>query len=323
MSPGLLIVIVNYRNAGLTLDCLASLHDKQSEIPGGFHAIVVENGSGDDSAAALAAAIPRYDWATLVTLKRNLGFAGGNNLALEQLKTRFAGVPYALLLNSDTVVHPGALRHCYDVMQADPTIGVMSCQLLNADGSTQNVTRDFPSPVRQAICSFGLPWVWPAAFGWADIYDIRPQLMQQKRDVDWIGGAFMFLRADALLRIGGAFDPAFFFYGEDIELCYRFHKHGYRVHYDPAVTITHVGGSSSDPTRVDDKLRSVYTWQARYLVQRKCFGRLAATTVRGCDIAAMALRKAKMLITGKRRSDPDRYRNVSDALSLLCRPLRS
>jgi hypothetical protein len=322
----LLIIILNYRTAGLTVDCLRSLADKQQEIPGGFRVVVVENGSGDQSAAVIRHAIQATgwrDWATLMVLPENRGFAGGNNAALALLEAQYREAPYVLLLNSDTIVRPGALRYCYELMEREPTIGVMSCLLLNADGSLQNVTRDFPTPLKQAICSFGLPWTWPARFRWADVYDVPDDLLRQKRDVDWIGGAFMFIRAAALEAIGGRMDESFFFYGEDIEFCFRFHRRGWRVHYDPAVAITHIGGSSSDPTRVAEKLKNVYTWQARYRVQRKCYGRAAAWMVRACDIVALALRKARMVLTGRRRSDPERYRSVSEALALVVRPLRT
>ena len=322
----LLIVILNYRTPKLTIDCLNSLTDKQGEVPGGFKAIVVENGSGDDSARQIREAIDRNawgEWASLMVLAENQGFAGGNNAALELLGSQYKDTQYALLLNSDTVVHAGALRFCHELMEKDTSIGVMSCLLLNADGSLQNVTRAFPTPLKQSICSFGLPWTWPRRFSWADIYDVPDELLKQKRDVDWLGGAFMFMRVAALKQIGGGLDHSFFFYGEDIEFCFRFHKHGWRVHYDPTVAITHIGGSSSDPTRVPGKLKDIYMWRARYQVQRKCYGRAAAATVRVCDVVALTLRKMKMLMTGERRSAPDRYRNVSEALAILLKPLRT
>jgi GT2 family glycosyltransferase len=324
--PNLLIVILNYRTARLTIDCLHSLKDKLDEVPD-THVVVVENGSADDSATRIGNAIMENNWSgwcTLLVSEQNRGFAGGNNVGLALLKEdRFKHTPWILLLNSDTLVHAGALRYCHELMQREPKIGVMSCLLLNGDGSLQNVTRDFPTPLKQSICSFGLPWTWPARFKWADIYDIADDLLKTKRDVDWLGGAFMFIRREALDSIGGGLDDSFFFYGEDIEFCHRFHKHGWRVHYDPAVAITHIGGSSSDPTRVSGKLKNIYMWQARYQVQKKCYGTAAAWMVRGCDIVALGLKKMKMLITGKRRSDPDRYKNVSDALAILLRPLRT
>jgi len=321
----LLIIILNYRTPRLTIECLRSLSDKLGEVPG-TRVVVVENGSADGSGREIADAIGDNGWAAwadLLLLPVNRGFAGGNNAALDLLRSddRFKAAPWVLLLNSDTIVHPRVLRYCYDLMRHDLRIGVMSCMLRNADGSPQNVTRDFPTPLKQAVCAFGLPWTHPQRFAWADVYDVPPKLLTTKRDVDWLGGAFMFVRRKALDDIGGRMDESFFFYGEDIEFCHRFRRHGWRVHYDPAVSITHIGGSSSDPTRVPDKLKNVYTWRARYLVQKKCYGRPAAWLVRACDVVALGLRKVKMLATGKR--DSERYRNVSDALSILVRPLRT
>jgi GT2 family glycosyltransferase len=321
----LVIIILNYRTPRLTIDCLRSFESARHEIDGA-HVIVVENGSNDGSTDQILHAIDQNgwnDWTTFLPLPQNKGFAGGNNAALQLVHThpRFQSTPFVLLLNSDTIVHAGALKFCHDCMQASPDIGVMSCLLKNADGSPQNVTRDFPTPLKQAVCAFGLPWTFPRAFAWADVYDVPAPLLTTKRDVDWIGGAFMFIRTKALDDIGGKLDESFFFYGEDIEFCFRFHKKSWRVHYDPAAAITHIGGSSSDPTRVPDKLRNIYTWQARYQVQRKCYGPLAAWIVRACDILALSLRKIRMLITGKR--DSDRYRSVSDALGMLIKPLRT
>jgi N-acetylglucosaminyl-diphospho-decaprenol L-rhamnosyltransferase len=324
VTPNLVIVILNYRTPGLTVDCLDSLQSRQAEIPGGFHAIVIENGSGDDSATRLRTAIDQRgwnDWITLLPLPENQGFAGGNNAALDLIQSQYSAVPYVLLLNSDTIVHPGALRHCYDLMQREPRIAVMSCQLQDADGSIQNTTRAFPTPLKQALCTFGLPWAWPKAFGWADIYHVSDELLRTPRDTEWLCGAFLFTRISALREIGGRLDDSFFFYGEDIELCFRFHRHNWRVHYDPAVAITHIGGSSSDPTRVDERLKNAYVWQARYRIQRVCYGRPAAAFVRACDVCALSLRKAKLFLSGQRRTD--RYRSVSDALSILLKPLRT
>jgi N-acetylglucosaminyl-diphospho-decaprenol L-rhamnosyltransferase len=316
----LLIVILNYRTVELTIDCLRSISLHRSEVPG-TRAVVVDNGSQDESAFRLADVIQREqwgDWCDLLPLPTNIGFAAGNNRALESVDAthRFQ---YVLLLNSDTVLHPGALRTSHEIMERDATIGMMSCRLLNRDGSTQNVTRRFPTPPRQIACTFGLPWLLPKFFSWADVYDVPPAQLEQKRDCDWIGGAYMFIRT-AALRQTGLLDQRFFFYGEDIEFCHRFHQHRWRVHYDPAASILHLGGSSSDPLRIARKQKDLYMWQARYLVQRQCYGRLAAAVVRCADVAALALKKTKLLICGRRSSDV--YRQVSDSLGILIRPLR-
>jgi hypothetical protein len=319
---GLLIVILNYRTPRLTIDCLHSLADKLDEAPQ-TRVLVVDNGSGDGSADMVNAAVTENHWSSwcsVMALENNLGFAGGNNQGLATLQTTHRDCEWVLLLNSDTIVYPGALKYCHELMQREPSIGMMSCLLLNKDQSLQNVTRNFPTPLRQTICALGLPWSSPRLFGWADVYDVSDDLLKQKRDCDWLGGAFMFINREALQQVGGGLDASFFFYGEDIEFCHRFHRHGWRVHYDPAVSIMHIGGSSSDPTRIAAKQRNIYMWQARYQVQEKCYGKWAAWMVRGADIVSFSLRKLKMLLTGKQRTDS--YQNVCEALGLLLKPLR-
>src|SRR5688572_13441767 len=134
----LLIIILNYRTPRLTIDCLRSLSDKLDEVPG-TRVIVVENGSGDGSAQMIGQSIAENDWspwADVLLLPVNRGFAGGNNAALDLMRNdpRLKDTPWILLLNSDTIVQPGALRYCHNLMRLDRTIGVMSCLLKNADG---------------------------------------------------------------------------------------------------------------------------------------------------------------------------------------------
>jgi N-acetylglucosaminyl-diphospho-decaprenol L-rhamnosyltransferase len=314
----LLIVIVNYRTPELALDCLASLAGQVGQIPGS-RVVVVDNASPDSSADILAAALEARQWtawASLVRSSHNLGFAGGNNLGLKSLRD---SDEFVLLLNSDTLAGPAVLSHCRDQMLAQPKIGVMSCLLKNPDGSVQNAARKFPAPIASAAYCLGLPWLAPRAFAWADLEDPSWDRLTTQRDVDWIGGAFMFIRAQLIRTLGGL-DEDFFFYGEDLEFCHRAHKAGYRVFYDPATWIVHLGGASSDPSKVAAAQRNVYAWQGKYLVQKKCYGRLAALLARGVDILAYSLRTFKLLIFGRWRSPELRQRRQT--LWMLLRPLR-
>jgi GT2 family glycosyltransferase len=282
-------------------------------------AVIVDNASGDGSVGQIAEAITgeRWsDWASVHEAPRNGGFAYGNNRGWE----RSTDAEYVLLLNSDTIVAPGCLQHCLSVMERDRLIGAMSCLVLNRDGSVQNVCRRFPNPLNQFLSAIGLPYRWPRFFGWANTEELNWDRRTVARDVDWIGGAFMLLRGDLIRRIG-LLDEDFFFYGEDVELCHRIWKAGLRVYYDPGASITHLGGGSSDPSRLAAAQRSLHRWQARYLVQRKCYGAWAAWLVRLIDITAYSLRRLRLALSGQRRSE--RYRLVCDVLRLLTRPLAS
>src|ERR1700759_1560163 len=98
-------------------------------------------------------------------------------------------------------------------------------------------------------------------------------------------------------------DESFFFYGEDIELSHRIMRAGYRRYYDPAVWITHLGGSSSDPTRMPAKRKSIFSWQARHRIQSRCYGRIAAGWLRALDVVAYSLRCIKQKISRRASQD--------------------
>jgi GT2 family glycosyltransferase len=250
----------------------------------------------------------------MVQLPRNGGFAYGNNRGIELCR----GSRYVLLLNSDTIAHPGVLRYCFDLMEKSPQVGILSCLLRNADGSMQNAARRFPSPWRLAVSALGLPWSLPGLFAGGNTEDPGWDRTTDHRPVDWVGGAFMFIRGSAIER-AGMLDEDFFFYGEDIEFCHRVHRAGFEIYYDPGASITHLGGGSSDPQRLAARMRSVMRWKARYLVQRKCYGPLAPAFVRSFDLLGSGLRWLRLWARGRRGTIE--YTTQRDVFQLLLRPL--
>ena len=313
----LLVAVLNYRTPALTVDCLRSLADEAPTVAG-TRVVVVENGSGDDSAKRIGQAIETNgwsSWATLTQVQDNLGFAGGNNLAWSLSPS----ARYLLLLNSDTVVQAGSLRHCYDAMQAEPSVGAMGIRQILPDGSVETSVRRFPTPMRMFCSALGLPWRMPGLFGWADVEDKAWDRRTVRRDVDWIGGAFLMVRRTVLSEIGGLLDEDFFFTGEDVEFCHRLRRAGYRCVYDPTVAVNHMHAGSSDEDKVPGKEMMTHTLAARYLVQRKCYGRLAAVLLRLLDIKMCGVRLAWLTLTGRSRGA--KYADASQRLSLLLRPL--
>jgi N-acetylglucosaminyl-diphospho-decaprenol L-rhamnosyltransferase len=313
----LLVVVVNFRTPDLTADCLRSL-GAEREDGLSLRVVAVDNASGDDSAERIRAAVDEHGWGgwiDVIETPRNGGFAYGNNRGFEAGFAR-CRPRFVLLLNSDTVVHRGCLRRCIEVMDSDERIGAMSCCLLNADGSVQNVARRFPTPARMWVSSLGLPWRL-RAFAWADCDDPGWDRLSGGRDVDWLGGAFLMVRADLLERIGGL-DERFFFYGEDIEFCHRIRRAGYRCRYDSSAKTTHLGGQSSDPDKLPARSRVATMWKGRYIVQRLCFGRLAPWLVWAVDVPTTALRVAAARLRGNRA----RSTSESQLLSVLLKEAR-
>jgi len=316
-TPRVAVVVLNFRTPDVTIDCLRTLAAEREGNPG-LRVILLDNASGDDSVPRLEGAIRENGWGgswlEFRPLEKNLGFAGGNNLILREELGCAEAPEYLLLLNSDTLVRPGCIAYCTKVMEENPRIGAMSCMLRNRDGSVQNVCRKFPTPLRESVRAFGLPWLAPALFRWADLEDAGWDRTAGPRDVDWIGGAFFLARAKALQE-AGVLDEEFFFYGEDCEWCHRLQRHGWRIFFDPGAETVHLGGASSDATRVRNRQREIYTWRARFLVERKCYGPGAERFVRGCYKVMFRLRIAFAVLTG--RGNSGKAAELRDGLSLL------
>lgn len=316
----LAVIIINFRTPDYTIDCIKSLAPERDEIPG-LHVLLIENASGDDSLPRLRDAIERNTWSSWVTLlaqDKNLGFAGGNNAGFDYVLAQPTPPDFVLLLNSDTLVHPGCLQRSLARMEADPDIGILSCMLRNRDGSVQNVCRRFPSPLRETVRAIGLPYIFRGAFEWAELEDAHWDRETTTRPVEWVGGAFMLLRTATVRRLGGM-DESFFFYGEDIEFCHRMHRNGLKVFFDPAGSITHFGGGSSDSTRLANRRKEVLIWKARFHVQRQCYGWLAMAWIRLLYILVFTTKVLWYTITLRTKSPG--MRGAISGWTVLTRPL--
>jgi GT2 family glycosyltransferase len=180
-----------------------------------------------------------FPWVRLEAMSTNLGFTGGQNHAIALRKA-----PHALLLNSDTVVHPGALRTILAYLYANPQVGVVGPKLLNPDGSLQYSCRRFPNPLAALFRNTPLGRLFP------NNRFTREYLMQdwrhdEPREVDWVSGAALLARKELLDKTGGL-DPDFFMYLEDVDLCWRAWELGFKVVYVPTAEITHAIGRSTD-----------------------------------------------------------------------------
>jgi GT2 family glycosyltransferase len=118
----------------------------------------------------------------------------------------------------------------------------------------------------------------------------------------------------------GGLDDDFFFYGEDIVFSYRVKQLGYRALHWPGASTTHFGGGSSDASRRPSRWRTQCIWRGRLLVQRKCYGHLAEKTVQMAYLAAMWIRKAKIVCRGGQGKLEDQ--KVDQGLSILTHPFK-
>lgn len=214
--------------------CLSSLQAVRDEA--NFEVIVVDNNSADDSPDMVEREFP---WVRQFRQSRNLGFTGGQNFAMEQRQGR-----HVLMLNSDTVVHPEALRTVMSYLEVNPDVGMVGPRLLNPDGSLQFSCRRFPNPVAALFRNTPIGKLFP------NNRFTRDYLMQDwghdaVRDVDWVSGAALFATEECISRIG-LLDPEYFMFCEDVDWCWRCHEAGLRVVYLPDAIITHAIGRSTD-----------------------------------------------------------------------------
>lgn len=239
--------------------CLASLQDVRNEA--NFEVIVVENDSEDGSGDMVAAKFP---WVTLYRMERNLGFTGGQNYALEHRRGR-----HALLLNSDTVVHPGAIRTLMAYVEDHPEAGIVGPRLLNPDGTLQYSCRRFPNPVAALFRNTPIGRLFPNNRFTRD-YLMQDWSHDQVRDVDWVSGAALLATETCIQRIG-LLDNEYYMFCEDVDWCWQCHEAGLAVRYVPDAIITHAVGRSTDkaPNRMIGRFhRSMFRFYQKNMVPK-------------------------------------------------------
>lgn len=262
------IVIVNYRTAGLLVDCLRSLSAQVDDLKN-MRVMVVDNNSADGSVAKLTAAIAHEGWSSwisLLPLGKNGGFAFGNNAGIREILALPQKIDYIMLLNPDTVALPGAIRSLLDFMVAHPQAGIAGSQLLNADGSSDNSAHAFPTPLGEFAGS--------ARLGALDRllhrYAVTPMPQMLDHRCDWVSGASMIVRRQVIEDVG-LMDENYFLYFEEVDFCRRAHQGGWQCWYVPASRVVHLEGAATG-IRTRKKRRAGYWYDSRRQFFAKHYG---------------------------------------------------
>lgn len=256
------ILICSWNTLEDTRACLQSLEAARNEA--NFEVIVVDNNSADGSPQMIETEFP---WVRLYKMSENLGFTGGNNFALTNRHAR-----NAMLLNSDTIVHPGAIRRLMEYHRENPDVGMIGPKLLNPDGSIQYSCRRFPNPVAALFRNTPIGKLFPNNRFTRD-YLMEDFSHNETIDVDWVSGAALFASGEVLDKIG-YLDPAYFMYCEDVDWCWRCHEAGFPVRYLHDAVITHAIGRSTDkaPNRMIGRFhRSMFRFYAKNQVPQLPF----------------------------------------------------
>ena len=222
-------VVVN-RDAGeALLSCVSSLRRA-----GVGEIVVVDNASSDGSLALLAAVDKDV---ILVPSGANLGYGRGMNLGAKRTSGEVL-----LICNPDLVVEKSTVQCLVDQLVAEPDVAVVGPLILGSDGGRYPSARGFPA-LADAAGHALLGLVRPDN-PFTRRYQLADQPFDEVHDVGWVSGACMAIRRIAFTSVGG-FDPGYFMYVEDLDICWRLHRAGWRVRYLPGASVTHVGGTSS------------------------------------------------------------------------------
>lgn len=228
-TPAVAVVVVNHNTKADLLACLASLDEAGAE-----EVVVVDAGSSDGSLDAVARAHPEVGRLAL----DNVGFGRAANAGVAATTA-----PAVVLANADTRFEPGAARALADYLAGHADVGAVGPLIRWPDGRVQLSARAFPS-LGQALGHALLGLWWPAN-PWTRAYRLTDWDHRSERTVDWVSGCCVAVRRDAFEQVGG-FDPAYFMFVEDVDLCHRLGQAGWRVTFAPVAEVTHaVGGATS------------------------------------------------------------------------------
>jgi GT2 family glycosyltransferase len=252
------VVVVSYNSRDRLRDCVEPL----LHLPG-VEVIVADNASPDASLEAVAD-LPL----TALQLTRNGGFAYGVNTGW-----RAGRGTYVLLLNPDARIGPGALEVLVAAIEEIASVGAVGPRIVHADGTLDWSQRRYPRLRSTYARALFLHRLFPEA-PWTDEL-VRDEAAYARRNwPDWLSGACLLVRREALERLDGL-DEGFFMYAEDIDLCRRLRDAGYELLYEPAAVVEHEGGASAPRAAL---LPTLAKSRIRYAVKHR--GRLAAALER-------------------------------------------
>ncbi len=219
------LIVINYNQKELLKECLKNIEEAKINLS--YEIVVVDNASKDGSQEFLSNFKFSADWRTnfkFILNDVNAGFARAIN---QGIKNSFG--EYILFLNPDVVVLPGSIEKMVDFMERHSKCGVCGPKLVNPDGSIQDSCRRFPkwyTPFVRRSFLKNLSW-GKRHDNW---YLMKDFDHQEKQEVDWLMGAVLLVRRQALDRVG-LIDERYFLYFEDIDWCRSFRQHGYKVYY--------------------------------------------------------------------------------------------
>lgn len=273
------VIIVNYNTKDLTLKCIKSVLAQKTDLK--VDLVVVDNGSTDGAASQIKRQFPKVK---LVVSETNLGFTGGNNLGIKRVVAKFY-----MLLNSDAFITDGSLDEFVRYAQ-DSNLGVVGCKVLNPDGSFQASGGRLPTLSQVLLWLSGIDDLLKTAS-----YQMRRIKDFETGKIGWISGTVMLISDETIKKVG-LLDTKLFMYGEDVEYCFRAWKRGIRVGWSDKLTVTHLGGASTNNPKFTQ-------WRGEFkgllYIYQKYYGKLATYLLRLMIYLFVTLRVIAFALIGK------------------------
>jgi hypothetical protein len=273
------ICIVNWNVKDLLKACLGSIYANTKDIS--FEVIIVDNNSSDESVRMIKSDFPQVK---LIENKTNAGFTKANNQAIKISQGR-----NIMLLNPDTEVTDNALNRMIRFLDSRRDCGALGCKLLNTDGSLQRSCRTFPTLEVMLYGAIFLDFLFPKSrlFGkyfmtWWDF--------NETREVDQPMGSALMIKKDVLDKVG-LFDENIFIWFDEVDLCYRIKKAGFKIYFTPEAQIKHyLSQSFKQWTSIPQIFKGAVTWRkSRNYFFKKHKGILSVFALWALDILQIAI----------------------------------
>jgi GT2 family glycosyltransferase len=274
MVHDIVVSIINYRTADMTLDCARAVLDDLGDLRGRI--VIVDNHSDDGSAEQIGdwlADQPEGTPVELILSPTNTGFSGGHNQALAAAEADFY-----LILNSDAIVRPGMMRALVDSGRAHPDHGFIAPRIEREDGSIQNSCFRFHGPLSELVRAARSGPITRLLRR----HDVALGTDPDPAAIDWASFACILLRGE-MVRALGPMDEGYFLYFEDVEYCLRGRRAGWKIRQEPAAKVIHLRGGSGPVKSLYNQRKRLpryfYSSRTRLLYQTHGFAGLLGSNL--------------------------------------------
>jgi GT2 family glycosyltransferase len=302
------VVVVNHNTCRELRACLGSITPEETN-----DVVVIDNKSSDGSLEMVRSEYPSV---RLLANESNIGYGAAANLAIAELTT-----PYVVLLNSDTLLRPGACKALCRYLDEHPRAAIVGPRLENSTGRLEASCFPFPGPINTFLEN-SVTAVLLGRLIRQHVPVIRGLYLRtwphdSARIVPWVKGAALAIRRKAFVEVGG-FDQRFFMYFEDADLCCRLGKVGWEVHFAPVTTIVHSGAASTRNYRADMAVQLLHSTELFY--EKHC-SRFRTTmmkwVIKSLMLAKLFFSSIRLLLL----RDPSRRRLAAEDISISQRVL--